>query len=408
MEKKNLLVNCELCDTRKMKEEDYAHFEQITINTDVILVSERSKNILNRLPILLNQDKMLELPEEMSVTVNSVNGSYEITGDTLVGEHTLLTVNGELSIRPGAEEVFEKYEQIEVNGSVTCPKSMSGYLGKMSVNGSITTYPDECILLKSTFVLDKYFPLRAKENASYYVKKCVTIKDEKTEIRRLIDKNVRFITETVILPEKKVEECACVFDDAAEFVVVPEGMKLVTGDVILDEKLLRKEGTRLFVYGNLEVGKRADMNRIAESIEKLIVKGTVSLHEEQADLFAQIDAEYEKLEILDNRQTIANVLRARIDRTLLENCAEGIRVRNAARVVLEKDVETDLILKKLRLENCMEVLCPPEQESAVAAVSQNVARIGQEKSGEGGTGNIPGMLKSMADTKIINADEYMM
>lgn len=406
MEKKKLLINCDLCDTRNMKEEDYTHFEQITINTDLILVSGNSKSILNRLPVVINQDKMIELPEGMNVAVKTINGSCRITGSTVVSEHTLLIVNGSLTIESGTEAVLEKYEQIVVNGSVICPRSLEGHLGRLSVNGLTTIYPDGCTILKKNFVMDKYFPLRAKDHAKYYAKKSVTVKDEDVDISRLIEKNVQFITETVILPENKVEECAGIFDEEAEFVVVPEGMKLITGDVTLDEKLIRKEGNRLFVYGDLEFAKSADINRIAESLEKLIVKGKISVREEQMEVFERIDTEYEELELLDNKRVIANVMRVKIDRALLENCEAGVRVCNAAKVILAEEVDCALIQEKLSLANCAKVSCSEEQEGAVAAVSQNVAQIGQQD--EDGAGDIFGMTKSIADTKLVNADEYIM
>ena len=154
--------------------------------------------------------------------------------------------------------------------------------------------------------------------------------------------------------------------------------------------------------------------RSKEVLERLIVKGTLSIHKEQMEVFERMDVEYDELEILDDRRTITNVLRAKIDRALLEACEEGVRVVNSAKVVLDEDVDSALILDKLRLVNCAKVSCSEEQESAVAAVATNVAQIGQqdEEADGNGTGNILGnvfgMVKNLADTKIINADEYIM
>ena len=153
LNKKNFLLNCEVCDTRKMKEEDYSHFEKMLINTELLLVNESSKSILNRLPVTINQTNGLALPNDMDMELKTVNGSYEITGNTAVAAHTLLIVNGSLQIQPGTEEVLAKYENITVNGSVKCPKSLEGYLGKISVNGSVSTYPDDCVLLDETFAM---------------------------------------------------------------------------------------------------------------------------------------------------------------------------------------------------------------------------------------------------------------
>ena len=49
-EKKNFIVNCDVCDARKIQEESLSGYEQIILNTDFLLVDERSKSILNNLP----------------------------------------------------------------------------------------------------------------------------------------------------------------------------------------------------------------------------------------------------------------------------------------------------------------------------------------------------------------------
>ena len=160
--KKNYLLNCDVCDTRKIKEEDYSGYEKMLINADVVVVGAASKSVLNRLPVTINQDCTIEIPDDMDVDLKTINGSYEITETTAVQEHTLLIVNGSLNIHPGTEETLKKYEKIHVNGSVRCPKSLEGYLTKLSANGSVSTYPDDCVILDDTFIVDKYFPMRAK------------------------------------------------------------------------------------------------------------------------------------------------------------------------------------------------------------------------------------------------------
>ena len=123
-EKKKLIMNCDVCDTRKIKEEDYSQYESILLNTDIMIVSAESKSILSRLPIVNNTDTILELPSDEKINMKSVNGSYEITGTTVVSENTMLTVNGSLIINPGTEDVLKNYARIIVNGSVKYPESL--------------------------------------------------------------------------------------------------------------------------------------------------------------------------------------------------------------------------------------------------------------------------------------------
>lgn len=402
-EKKKFVLNCDVCDTRNMKEEDYRHFEQMTVNADYVLVSDNSKSILNHLPITMNSDKMIPLENDVKPEIRTINGNYEITGDTGVLEHTMLFVNGLLTIASGTEASLEKYEGIVVNGAVRYPKSLEGYLAKMTVNGSAQSYPDDCILLDATYTMDRYFPLRVKVESKYYVDELVIIEDEKIDIAKLVEKGVQFFTKKLIVPECMVEDCAAVFDEQVEFIVVPEGMTLVYGDTILDEELMRKKGGRLFVYGNFSISKETDMELLCKTMQKLIVRGNVTLQAGQEAAFQRIDAEYDDIEVEKNSRKMINALKEKLDKGLFDCSPDGIEVRNVALVVIAEDVTPEMIREKLQLENCAKIICNEKQESAVCMVADNVGQITTD-SDDGAWG----MLKSMVDTKMVNADYYVM
>ena len=86
-EKKNYIVNCDVCDTRKITQESLSGYEQIVINADLLLVDENSRAILNRLPLICNADETLDVEGEVSVIC--ANGSYEISGDTRIEDQTV-------------------------------------------------------------------------------------------------------------------------------------------------------------------------------------------------------------------------------------------------------------------------------------------------------------------------------
>lgn len=411
-EKKNFLLNCGVCDTRKMKEEDYSSYEKMMINADIVIVNETSKSILNRLALTMNQDKMIEAADDVNISLKTVNGSYEITGTTMAEEHTILMINGPLHIHPDTQEILKKYEHIMVNGSVKYPKSLEGHLNNLSVNGSISTYPDDCVILDKKFILDKYFPLRAKENAKYYAEKYVAIQDKDVDVLKLLQKNVQFVTKRLIVPESKIEDCVPLFDEQTKFMVVPEGMQLILGDVTLDEGFLLKNGNKFFVYGNVKLDKNADAETLCETIESLVVKGTLTLLKEQEEAFLKASTEYnkvnyDKLKVIKNTRNMCNMVKAKLDKSLFDNSPEGITVSNVASVVLAKDITPEMILEKLTIKNCAHVICDETQESAVTSVAENVAKIGNSEEG-GLTGNIFRAFKDLTSTKLINADSYIL
>lgn len=401
-EPKNLIVNCDILDTRRMKAEDYDKYERIVFNSDIMIVSEESKTLLARLPITSNQDMVLALGSDEPLHCKTVNGRYEI-GSMPVQPGTVLTVNGALTIRPDAAETLKSFRFISVNGAVTCPDDLAAALPELSVNGAQDFYPGGCIPLEKRFTLDAVFPLRAKRGAKYYAK-TVILKDPAVDLGKLLEKDVTFYAKRLITIEQHVEACAALFDERTEFLVAPEGLALLTGDVTLDAQLLKKHGKRLYVYGDVTLGDGF------EAVERLIVKGDVKLKKAQREAFLALDAEYDELKTEPDARVIRNSVGVRIDRTLLESVREpdGVFVQNAASVAIDADVPPALILEKLRIENCAGVRCTREQESAVAAVAKNCAKIGQ---GEGedekaSPWDWKHLLKNAMDTKVVNADMY--
>lgn len=400
------LLNCDVCDTRKMKEEDYSGYEKMMINTDLVIVSPSSKSILNRLPLTLNHNCTMEFEDDAEIKVQAINGSYEITGTTAVHEHTLLSVNGDLTIYPGTEESLQKYERIHVNGSVTCPKSLEGCLTKLSANGSVSVYPDDCVILDDTFIMDKYFPLRAREGRKYYVKDMVIVQDKSADMEKLVQKNVQFITRQLIVPEEMAEACVELFDEKAEFTVTPAGMTLHYGDAVLNEQLVEKDGDCIYVYGNLTIPDNANLRALSDSITKLTVKGNVTLKKNQAEDFKKLNVEYSELTFKWEGRLIENKISVKIDKTLLESSPDKVLVRSTAAAKIAPDITPELILDRLVIENCAKVYCSEEQESAVAAVSQNIAAIVKESSKE--LSEMSGGFDDPLSTKVINADSYIM
>lgn len=160
-EMKKYQLNCDVCDARNIKENVFDGYDKICINTDLLVINARGKEILNSYPVQLNVDSVVETEED--VAIRTQNGTMEIEPGEVGTCKVILVVNGKLDIAPESEEVLKHYLRIIVNGVVSYPKSLQQYLSCMTVNGVAEVYPDECIRLKETAVPDKYFSLRAKK-----------------------------------------------------------------------------------------------------------------------------------------------------------------------------------------------------------------------------------------------------
>ena len=421
---KKMVINCSTCDARKVTEETLSAYETIVINASDILVSPATKELLNRYGVVINCSSVAEV--EADVEVSSVNGSAEIKSTDAVAGRCYLMVNGSLTIGPDTQKVLEQYVGIDVNGSVTCPESITAYLGKIKVNGTTNTYPDNAIILKRSAVIDRIFALRAK-NSLYWSAKRMVMVDPQLDAAILEKKGATFSTKEVIIAESKVESMIGLIDEKAEITIVPDGTAVVLDDVELDEMTLKKYGTKLYIVGDLKVGEAAAS--LLEQIEYLNIRGDASVAEElKAQLMGvitEIDGDVKILKKPKGRH-ITDKMSLRISKWLLEQEPEGISVSDCMKVTLDEDVPAEMILERLYFTDCLEIKCTPEQEPAVAAVSDDVMAIGglkkmvsdaiasaEEVAGHDmGIGDmIKGALggaKELLNTKVVNTSDYVM
>lgn len=408
---KKMIINCSTCDARKVTEETLAACETIMINASTILVSPTTKELLNRYGVAMNCASVLEV--DADVDISTINGSAEIKSTDAVTGKRYLNVNGSLTIGPNTQQVLEQYVGIHVNGSVSCPESVSAALSKMKINGSTTCYPDNAIILKRSAVVDRLFALRAK-NSLYWAAKRMIMVDPQLDAAVLEKKGATFSTKEVILAESKVEEMIGLIDEKAEIIIVPDGTAVILDDVELDELTLKKRGTKLYIIGDLKV--KADAADILPQIEYLNIRGDASVAEELKqllmDAITEISGDVKVLKKPKGRH-MEDKLSLRLSKWLVEQEADGIMVSDCMKVTLDEDIPAELILERLTFSDCMKIKCTPEQEAAVAAVSEDVLSIG-EGSGddEMGIGNlIQGALggaKELLDTKLVNTSDYVM
>lgn len=406
---KKLIVNCGDCDARGVSEETLAAYESIIINAGDILVTPEAKELLNRYGVTMNCGDILEV--EKDVKVCTVNGPGQIKSSDVVSGKTFITINGPLEIGPDTQAVLEGYVGINVNGPLTCPESMSGYIGKIKVNGPIICYPDGAIVLKRNAVIDKLFPLRAK-NRLYWSAKRMVMVDPQLDAEKLAAKGATFSSGEVILAESKVESLIELIDEKAEIIIVPDGTAVILDDMELNGAALKRYGTKMYIAGDLRLTKES--GTALEKLEYLNVQGDAEVPAELRELLmekaAQITGDIQVKAI--RGRYMSDKMSVRISRKLLEQEEDGICLEDCIKVVLDRDIPDELITERLEIRDCLKVLCTPEQEAAVALVSEDVMSIGSDKE-EDGTMGIGGILKAALggadpDTKVINAGDYVL
>ena len=385
-----LLIKADFCDLRNVKEGTLAAYDAIEVRAYVVMLNDRARELIARYPVILKCDLATDNP---NIALRSVNGVAEIAPGDEPEADTLLTVNGELKIAPGAAEVLARYLQITVNGQVYCPRSLSGKLGNVNVNGQIITWPDEAVQLKSTAVLDSTFALRAKP-ALYWAARCIVLADPALDVAALAKQGVRFNTPKAILAQSLVAQAAPLFWDDTDLEIVPDGTAYLKDDAELTPTLVRRKGSKLYIDGSLTLTDESAA--LLPQLEYCKVTGTALLPAAQEEAFAASCVQAEEVQTVRGRLLMGQG-RVQVDRWMLET-PDGLCVKECGMVVLAPELEPELIAAKLMLLECGMVQCTAAQKGAVQLVAKDVGFIsdGSDKPAED------------TDTRVVRADRYVM
>lgn len=406
---KKLMINCATCDARNALEENYAHYEQITINCAMVLTSPNAKTVMNKLPFTLNCANVLEVDGD--VVIRTINGSSEITsGDAVPTSKYYMLVNGALSIGPDTEKQLAQCVGMVINGSLTCPESVYATLNGVNVNGSTICYPDGAIVLKRNAVIDKLFILRAK-NSLYWSSRRMIMVDPKLDVEKLKAKGVRFSTKEVIITQSLVEELIDLIDERAEIVIVPDGTSVVLDDITLDQNIIRRYGKQMYVIGDVTVPEDAD---VLEELKYLNIRGDAKVPQKYKEKLLAVltDITGEVKIVKPKGATLEDKPIVKITKWMLEQQPLGIDVCDCAVVIIADDIPKEMIVERLHIEDCGVVKCCEEQEDAVTMVCVDVGHVGPDGEDSMGVGDMLkdaiGGMKNALETKVINAADYVL
>lgn len=400
---KKMVINCGLCDARVAKEDNYKDYKKIVLNSEMVLVTEKSKNVLSKLPLVINSENVMEFDDDLDINIKNINGNDKFTKDTVIAPGTLLIVNGYLEIDSNIkEEQFANIVRVCVNGCMKFPQKLNKYLGNVSGNGRLIPYPDDYKSVNDRFILDKLFVLRAKQDGKYFAMDEIIINKD-VDLKEVISKNLQFKTTKVVLFESQVNDAVMIFDEDVEFIIIPDECTPIFTNVKLNEDVIKEKGSRLFIFGELHIDKDInDIERLMKMIDRIIVKGDVIAYEKYKKIINDSNIEYNDyiVEKEGNYVKIANQMKAYVDAKLISESCDGVEIENVASVIIDKNVTDEMIIKSLVINNCALVKCSEEQKAVITAVSSNVASIGTE--------NEKSMIEELLKGNMVNAETYVM
>lgn len=282
-------------------------------------------------------------------------------------------VNGKLTIAADAADTLRSYNKIIINGKAVCPESLTAVVNeKAMVNGKLSIYPDEAVVLNGTVKLDKSFLIRAQDRLYWTEKQFVAV-DAKLNADALAAKGTRFAASKAVIAEPLAEKLVPLFTENTELVILPEGAAFVDDDLKLTPAALRRYGSKLYVTGDVNIP--AESAGVLEKVEYLHVGGDVTITAAAEDAFYAIsDTDYKELRVLKGR-LVNDMPMVRITPEMLDIDPDGVSCTDCALVTLDKALTAEEIVEKLRISDCACIRCTMAQEAAVSAVSTDVAQI---------------------------------
>lgn len=370
--KKNLVINCAVCDTRYVQESVLAAYDKIEINSSTILTSPRSRELLSQYSVALNAADIVDA--DFDVKVSSINGKAEIKpGQACPDSKTLLIVNGTLDIAPGSEELLKNYVGIHVCGSITCPESIVSLLTMVKVNGSIQSYPDGCIHLKNTAILDRTFHMQAKQDARYYASRRVVALAPDINFAAMTEKNVEFVTEELLVAESLAEIAIPLFNEQAKITILPDGCAFINDSATLDEFIIHRYGGKLYINGDFTVNKSSAP--WLEQVSYLRINGALNVTKDMKNAIYDIDMTCKEIHIIAGTW-LTDRTKITVDRAMLEQAVDGLSLSDCTKVEFDKDVPPELIRERLiSITDCTKVVCSKEQRNAIELVATDVIKI---------------------------------
>ena len=369
MKKKEIYAN--VCDARKVTEESLAGFDSILIKAGTLITGARAKGLMNRYPITLKADAVIEAPEDQDIAVTRVDGSFEI-GPDADGTGTFLCLTGELTIADGSQEAVKSYFRIDAAGEVLMPRSYGGRFPNLSITGTTVYYPDGAFILKKGAQVDDLFVARAAHKLYYCPKDDLFFLDTEMDVEKLLEKGLRFSGKRVVMAESLLGPLVSRIDEETELVRVPDGTKFIDDDLELDMKTIQRYGTKLFVTGDVSIQDGEALSHL----EYLYTDGDVSVRKDLEEAFEKIESVYEELEIVDpDMGYISHRPTVTVNPDMLKSCPGGVRVKCCSVVTLSEELSPEDITEKLRIFGCAVVVCTAEQQAAANMIAKHVAAI---------------------------------
>lgn len=402
---KKMIINTASCDTRNVTEETLAAYESVTINAALVVTGDRSKELLAKHNVEINAASIVDIPENLGVSLTKVNGRHEIGADSF-GEKVFLIVNGALTFENGSFDAALSYYKILLNGKAIMPSSFKGKLPNLSVNGKTLYYPDGATLIRSNTEIDDLFIMRAGSK-HYHAPGMMFFLDNTMDTDKLSEKNLTFSSGKIIMAESLLPKLIPHIDEQTEIIKVPDGTAKVDKDIELSDKIIKKYGNKLFVSGDVSIEERSALL----ALEYLNCTGRISLNGDLCDDFDNLEAIYDELKVMDASVCyITDKPDVKINSSMLKKHPGGICVEDCACVNLSEDLTAQEIEDMIKISDCALVRCSKEQEDTVNMITHDVAKIQIRGDGEGEGENKRSLLgeifENIKDARIINAADY--
>lgn len=376
-DKKNLKIEAMVCDLREINEEILKQYADVSIEAMILYTSEKSQEILNKYHVHLEAMITEKLANDVETT--ECNGIFTLKPGPSGIRKTCLLVNGKLILEPGCQDVLLDYVKIIVNGEAIYPESLGPYLiSKLTCNGRGIAYPDHALYMDGPLLADRVFILRAKENAQYYTPGKAVFLDPQADYQKLAQKQASITANSALAAESSLETVLGLLNEDCSVTVLPDNCIYLNSSLSFDSSFPLQYGTAVYVDGDLEI---TDADAL-KGMDFLQVTGEVTLKEEDKPAFLAVCKKFGRLATSKGRliQDLQDFL---VDKSILEASPEGLNISDCVTVTISEDIPPALILERLTMSDCVNIICPQPLMSAVKLIASDYINLDLPDDGSG-------------------------
>lgn len=358
-------------DCRKASQETLSQIASLR-NVGVLILSEGQMNLLNHVD-KDNIGTILTVSQEAHFTLQNGNLTLDQAFFESLPPDTHLLLNGDVTIKPLSDPALvENVASGHINGCCYVPNNLLSYFSsRFKVNGCITAYAHDAIMINRTYTLNDDELYGLKNKSKLHVMNLLALSEVSQDL--LLEKIESFtVEERLITTQSHLKWLAPLVNDYGQIekVIIPDDATFMTDITLTPQTLGALKTTSLYVDGTCQV--EAPVELLLKHLTSLTCKKLI-VSAEQLEALQTLQLNAGKIQ-MRNEEAIQNMSRMTITKAMLED--SPISIENMGKLIFDDAIQASHIENKITsIVNMGKILCPDHLYASLMKKTTNLGAI---------------------------------